>query len=148
MQTEFFSTYRVYIEDTDAGGVVYYVNYLKFMERSRTDLLRTLGFPKPALISDDLAVVVSSAAIDYKKSALLDDEILVTANPVTIARSYIVFEQQVFRSESEEPPILLAKGNIKIACVKRDSMRPTAFPKPLVSALQQHIKITTPEEQR
>ena len=72
---EFLLPVRVYIEDTDAGGIVYYVNYLKFMERSRTEFLRSLGYGKTSVLDDGLLFVVHSLSVDYQKSAKLDDEL-------------------------------------------------------------------------
>ncbi|WP_096084758.1 YbgC/FadM family acyl-CoA thioesterase [Agaribacterium haliotis] len=95
--TEFFSRVRVYIEDTDAGGVVYYPNYLKFMERARSDFLRKNGVAQAALPSAEHALVVASASIDYKKSARLDDELFISARPVKLGRSFVLFEQQLWR---------------------------------------------------
>ena len=69
---------RVYIEDTDAGGIVYYVNYLKYMERSRTEFLRSLGYDKPAILEGGLLLVVHTAQVNYRRSARLDDQLQVT----------------------------------------------------------------------
>ena len=77
----FAVTVRVYIEDTDAGGIVYYVNYLKFMERARTEFMRSLGYGKTAIFSDDKMFVVHSANVQYLGAARLDDELSVTAVP-------------------------------------------------------------------
>ncbi len=136
---DFRSQYRVYIEDTDAGGVVYYVNYLKYMERARTDFLRELGFPKPALLNEALAIVVSSAQIDYRRSAQLDDLLIVTAKPLKMARTYMVFAQTVYR-ESASGAELLAEGEIKVACVRRDTGRPAAFPADVKHAVEQQLE--------
>ena len=114
---------RVYIEDTDAGEIVYYVNYLKFMERARTEFMRSLGYGKTAIFSSDKMFVVHSANVKYLGAARLDDELLVTAHPLKVARSNIVFEQSVFRGGE-----LLCKGEIRIACVDRASNRPCAMP--------------------
>lgn len=127
---QFSMPVRVYIEDTDAGGIVFYVNYLKYMERARTELLRTLGFAKPALTNNNGLLVVGSAQVDYKRSAFLDDQLSVTAGLIKIARSYVVFEQCVFRGEE-----LLCKGSIKVACVDRENLRPQAMPEDLYEAL-------------
>ena len=123
LNKEFSTVVRVYIEDTDAGGVVYYVNYLKFMERARTEFLRNRGVPKPALLTDDLLMVVASAQIDYKRSAVLDDELRVTASLEKRARSYLLFNQTIWRDEE-----LIAQGQVKVACVSKHSMRPAPFP--------------------
>lgn len=114
---------RIYIEDTDAGEIVYYVNYLKFMERARTEFMRALGYGKTAIFSDDKMFVVHSANVKYLGAARLDDELLVTAHPMKVARSNIVFEQSVFRGGE-----LLCRGEIRIACVDRASNRPCAMP--------------------
>lgn len=114
---------RVYIEDTDAGGIVYYVNYLKFMERARTEFMRALGYGKTAIFSDDKMFVVHSANVKYLGAARLDDELEVTARPLKVARSNIVFEQSVLRGGE-----LLCQGEIRIACVDRESNRPCAMP--------------------
>jgi len=114
---------RVYIEDTDAGGIVFYVNYLKYMERSRTELLRQLGLPKPAVLEEGMILVVASANIRYRRPAKLDDCLDVSAKITKLAKSYMVFEQKVFCDG-----VCLAEADIKVACVKRESMKACAFP--------------------
>ena len=121
--TEFSIPIRVYIEDTDAGGIVYYVNYLKFMERSRTEFLRTLGYHKVAILDDGLLLVVHTAQIEYCRSARLDDELYVTTGIIKLARTYIEFKQQVIRGQE-----LLCIGKIRIACVDRITMKPHVLP--------------------
>lgn len=123
MNSEFCLPIRVYIEDTDVGGIVFYGNYLKFMERARTEFLRACGFAKPAIPDSDRLLVVSSVNVNYRKSARLDDELLVSARIVKLARTYITFQQNVYRDGE-----LLVEGEVKVACVSRDSMRPNALP--------------------
>tara|TARA_R110000868_G_scaffold211604_1_gene461652 strand:+ start:164 stop:559 length:396 start_codon:yes stop_codon:yes gene_type:complete len=130
MATEFSFPLRVYIEDTDAGGIVYYVNYLKFMERGRTELLRALGVEKPAMLEEGLMLVVASAEVKYLKPAKLDDELEVTATITRLARTYVVFEQKVMRAGE-----CLAQGQLKVACVTPHTMRPTALPERVVRLL-------------
>lgn len=122
---------RVYIEDTDAGGIVYYVNYLKFMERARTEYLRQFGFGKTAMW-DESMFVVHSLTIDYKKPAQLDDWLIVTAYPKKIGRAGMVFEQKICREDE-----LLCEAEIKIACVDAKSMRPTKLPDELVECMNE-----------
>lgn len=129
MSSEFSLPVRVYIEDTDAGGIVYYVNYLKFMERARTELLRTFGINKPATLEEGNLLVVASVNVKYFKSAVLDDELRVTAKILKLARSYFLIEQQVMRGDE-----CLAGGEIKVACVDQDTRRPCPFP-PRIQAL-------------
>ncbi|MGI9293484.1 MAG: tol-pal system-associated acyl-CoA thioesterase [Pseudomonadales bacterium] len=114
---------RVYIEDTDAGGIVYYINYLKFMERARTELLRSLGFAKTAILGEDLMFVVHSAQINYKRPARLDELLSVSATIAVMRRSYLIFKQTITR-DSE----LICAADVKVACVDRQGLRPKAMP--------------------
>jgi len=114
---------RVYIEDTDAGGIVYYVNYLKFMERARTEALRSLGFGKQFIFEQDEMFVVHSMQVDYRAPARLDDELAVSANVIRRARTYLLFQQTVMRQDE-----LLCAAEIKVACVGRKNLKPTAIP--------------------
>ena len=131
MSKEFISPIRVYIEDTDTGGIVYYVNYLKFMERSRTELFRTLGFERPALLTDGLLLVVASANVVYKKPARLDDQLNVSTRLLKLARTYVVFEQNVYCNGE-----ILCEGQIKVACVSKDVMKPAVIPDNVRKAFQ------------
>lgn len=130
MATEFSYPLRVYIEDTDAGGIVYYVNYLKFMERARTEFMRSRGIHKPAMLDEGLLLVVASANVKYLKSAMLDDALSVTADIARLAKSYIEFEQKVMRDGE-----CLAQASIKVACVSSEQMRPNALPERVVRLL-------------
>ena len=89
---------RVYYEDTDAGGIVYYVNYLKFMERARTECLRSLGFAQSQLAGENLLFVVHSAEARYHAPARLDDELFITAEVIELNRASLRFRQQVRRA--------------------------------------------------
>jgi 4-hydroxybenzoyl-CoA thioesterase/acyl-CoA thioester hydrolase len=127
---------RVYIEDTDAGGIVYYVNYLKYMERSRTELLRSMGYGKTAVLDDGLLLVVRHADIDYLASARLDDEIIATTEVQKLAKTYVVFNQEVRRSDQ-----LLCGGVVKVACVQTidGKMRPAKMPDPIYQSLHKML---------
>jgi len=129
---EFKLPIRVYIEDTDAGGIVYYVNYLKYIERSRTELLRSLGYGKTAVLDDGLLLVVRHADIDYLSSARLDDEVIATAQVQKIAKTYVVFHQEVRRGDE-----VLCKSTVKIACVKtgNNKMKPARMPRAIYDSL-------------
>lgn len=129
---------RVYIEDTDAGGIVYYVNYLKYMERSRTEFLRSLGYHKPAILDGGLFLVVHSAQISYRRPARLDDQLQVTAEIEKLARTNIEFKQQVLRGSE-----LLCEGLIRIACVDATSMKPSALPTEMHHQLDQFFHSQT-----
>ena len=129
--TEFSHKLRVYIEDTDAGGIVYYVNYLKFMERARTEFMRSLGYDKNIIFSTDLMFVVRDVAVSYLQPARLDDELTATAVIVKLRGAAIIFRQSVLRGED-----LLATGEITIACVDRAGVRPRRLPLEMAARLQ------------
>ena len=122
---------RVYYEDTDAGGIVYYVNYLKFMERARTERLRELGFAQSSLVAEDLLFVVHSAEARYHAPAKLDDELFVTADVIELNRASLRFRQQVRRVTDKA---LLCEGQFVVACVRADSLKPRAIPEALRAA--------------
>jgi 4-hydroxybenzoyl-CoA thioesterase/acyl-CoA thioester hydrolase len=136
---EFILPVRVYIEDTDAGGIVYYVNYLKFIERSRTEFLRTLGYGKAAVLEDGLLLVVKNANVNYISSAYLDDELAVSTQLKTIANTYVVFYQTIHRGDQK-----LFEADVKVACVRPDTdkqaMRPARIPKVMSEALKAQIE--------
>jgi 4-hydroxybenzoyl-CoA thioesterase len=129
---------RVYIEGTDAGGIVYYVNYLKFMERSRTEFLRSFGYDKPAILDGGLLLVVHSAQINYRRPARLDNLLGVTAQISKLARTYIEFQQRVLYGEE-----LLCEGLIRIACVDSESMKPRPIPASMYQQLDQSFCLHT-----
>jgi acyl-CoA thioester hydrolase len=123
MPSVFTWTVRVYYEDTDAGGIVYYANYLKFFERARTEWLRTLGVDQHALAAQDGAMfVVKSASIDYHAPAKLDDVITLTLGIEKLGRASIQFVQQASCGAT-----LLAGARVKVGCVDR-AVRPRPLP--------------------
>lgn len=128
--SEFKLPIRVYIEDTDAGGIVYYVNYLKYMERARTEWMRSFGFDKPAILDNNRLFVVHSANVQYLRPALLDDELTVSAQMGRLARTYIIFNQAIERQGE-----VICRGEIKVACVEQATMKPSAIPEEIRSAL-------------
>jgi len=130
---EFRLPIRVYVEDTDAGGIVFYANYLKFMERARTELMRSLGFDKPALF-DGLQFVVHEVALKYHSPAVLDDEIIVTAVLSKATRATFEMAQQVFRGGE-----LLVEGSIKVACIDAQTKRPKGMPKNMFTTLNSQL---------
>ncbi len=122
---------RIYIEDTDAGGIVYYVNYLKFMERGRSEFLRSLGYNKPALAFESQQFVVTQANVDYHAPCFLDDEIDVQTTVVQLKRASMVFHQQLFNNGE-----LSCSGRIKVANVNADTKKPVALPDAMYRQLQ------------
>ena len=121
---------RVYYEDTDSGGVVYYANYLKFMERARTEWLRRLGFEQDQLLSQEgIIFAVRSVDVGYHQPARFNDALEVSASLAAKGRASLTFQQEVRRANDA---CLLCSGEIKIACVNMNSMRPTSIPKALL----------------
>jgi len=123
---------RVYWEDTDAGGVVFYANYLKFFERARTEWLRALGFSQQAMRLDDGAMfVVSSTALRYLSPARLDDQLRVTVELREQGRASLNVFQQAWCGST-----LLADGDIRIGCVGASDFKPRRMPASLLQVLQ------------
>jgi acyl-CoA thioester hydrolase len=115
---------RVYYEDTDAGGVVFYANYLKFFERARTEWLRSLGFEQDQLREQQsILFVVRSVAVDYLKPAKFNDLLQVSASVNQAKKTTLTFQQTVTHHET-----LLCTANIRIACLNSVSLKPTAIP--------------------
>ena len=115
---------RVYYEDTDAGGIVYYANYLKFFERARTEWLRALEVGQQQLASErGIMFVVRSAKIDYAAPAKLDDELRLTVAISKLGRASLTFTQKAWRGEQ-----LLASAEVLVACVTVDGVRPCQIP--------------------
>lgn len=133
--SEFRWNVRVYYEDTDAAGLVYYANYLKFFERCRTEWLRALGFEQQAVATRDQVVfVVSRLQTDFIRPARLDDALTLTAQVAQRGRAWLEFEQRAVRSNAGDEE-LLARAQVKVVCVDRISLRPTALPAALSAAL-------------
>jgi tol-pal system-associated acyl-CoA thioesterase len=128
---EFSLDLRVYIEDTDAGGIVYYVNYLKFMERARTELMRSLGFGKKYIFNHDLMFVVRDVKVQYLRPATLDDELVATAAILGLRGASMVMHQRVQRGSQ-----VLARGEVTIACVDRSGLKPRRMPADMVTRLR------------
>ena len=127
--TEFCMPMRVYIEDTDAGGIVYYANYLKFMERARTELMRSLGYGKPALF-DGLQLVVHEVQVKYHSPAVLDDEIRVLAKLESVRKVTLSMSQNIFRGDT-----LLCEGHVKLDCLNAATKKPAAMPQVMYQKL-------------
>ena len=117
-------TVRVYWEDTDAGGVVYYANYLKFFERARTEWLRALGVDQSRLQAEqDCIFVVAEVQLRYLQAARLDDCLQVTACVTEQGKASLQLQQQVWRGST-----LLAEGRVRIGCVQASTMKPCRIP--------------------
>ena len=118
---------RVYYQDTDAGGVVYHTNYVNFMERARTEWLRSFGHSNAGLMKElGVMFVVRSVKIDYLKPALLDDMLEVTAHLTKVGRSQMTLAQEVRRGED-----VLTQADVHLVCVGKDSFKPVSVPEML-----------------
>lgn len=126
----FFWNARVYYEDTDAGGVVYYANYLKFMERARSEWLRALGVEQDNLMQDmNVLFAVRSISIDYKKPAKFNDSLIVSVEPHMIKQASITFKQDIHREGDETD--LLTTSDVNVVCLSANDFAPCAIPKEL-----------------
>ena len=137
---------RVYWEDTDGGGIVYYANYLRFLERARTEWLRSLGYSQRALAEEPgIVFAVVSLNIEYRKPAKLDDELLITCEPKVEGAASIVFAQQIYRSAGgaqasgtqaidQGPASLLVEASARVACLDARTLRPRRLPDFLATA--------------
>lgn len=115
---------RVYYEDTDAGGIVYYANYLKFFERARTEWLRALGVEQDFLLSNNIAFVVTQVLMDNKKPAKFNELLTVSSQISTLKRASMVFDQQITNSAGE----LICQAKIKIACISLQDVKARMIP--------------------
>jgi acyl-CoA thioester hydrolase len=146
---------RVYWEDTDAGGVVYYANYLRYMERARTEWLRTLGYCQIDLANNHgVLFAVTRVRIDYRRPARLDDELSVTCEPRTVGAASVSFAQNITRLAAgtgtdpaeapgafEPAPGVLTEAEVRIACLDARTFRPLRMPEFLLSAFAAQEKL-------
>ncbi len=126
---EFILPIRVYYEDTDAGGVVYYANYLKFMERARTEWLRSLGVEQDEVAQQlDILFVVGDVSINYQKPARFNEQIFVKTAIKEMGKASITFNQGVWRKKTDGSEELLTSGSVKVVCVSNTKWRATPIP--------------------
>lgn len=130
---------RIYWEDTDAGGIVYYANYLKFMERARTEFLRSFGVDQSRLaVEQGLAFAIVSANIEYLSPARLDDELVVTCVPTTRTRVSFAFTQEVYRGRVGGE--LLVRGETRAVCLDCKTFKVQRLPEALIEALGSKVE--------
>ena len=130
---EFSWPVRVYYEDTDSGGVVYYANYLKFMERARTEWLRSLGFEQDRLLRQEgIIFAVRRAAVEFVHPARFNDALLVQSRIKQRRKVSLTFQQRIIRAADAK---LLVEGDIQVACIDQHSFRPIAIPANLLSSI-------------
>ena len=134
-ETRFFWPVRVYYEDTDAGGVVYYANYLKFFERARTERLRMLGFQQDVLrATEGVIFAVKSVQVEYMKPARFNDALWVTADISEIKRASLSFHQEIRREAAQGDK--LCEAQVRVVCLTDTELRPTAIPDLLLQRIK------------
>ena len=115
---------RVYWEDTDGAGIVYYANYLRFLERARTEWLRSLGYSQRVLAEEPgIVFAVVSLNIEYRKPAKLDDELIITCLPQPEGAATVIYAQQIHEAHN-----LLAEASVRVACLDARTLRPKRLP--------------------
>lgn len=140
---EFSWPVRVYYEDTDSGGVVYYANYLKFMERARTEFLRSLGYEQDQLLQElGILFAVHSVNIQYKKPARFNDELNVVTSISSLGKASIHFKQSVYLQSSQHDDINyrpLTIAEIKIACLNAEKFSAQSIPASIIAKINQEF---------
>lgn len=141
---EFSWPVRVYYEDTDSGGVVYYANYLKFMERARTELLRSLGLEQDRLLQEPgIIFVVHSVSIKYLKPARFNDELNVVTSVLSLGKASIRFKQTVYldsvRQANNKDDGVLADADITIACLNAKKFKAQSIPATIITKINQEF---------
>jgi acyl-CoA thioester hydrolase len=126
----------VYIEDTDAGGIVFHAKYLHYMERARTEWVRSRGVGLRAGLEDNVSYVVQRMNIHYRMPAKLDDQLLVTAEPVASSRVWMTFRQQVLQAGSRA---LLCEAEVRVACIALDTGKPRRLPEKMLEILKNSV---------
>jgi len=128
---------RVYWEDTDAAGIVFYANFLKFFERARTEWLRTKGYSQEQLRTErGTGFIVTDASISYRRPARLDDLLDVTVGLTRVGQASLQIAQQAFRIVPDGTNELLADGTIRIGCVELGTYRPRRIPTEILQSIQ------------
>lgn len=127
---------RVYYEDTDTGGIVFYANYLKFFERARTEWLRQVGIGQQVLSeTEQVMFVVKNTSIDYHSPAKLDDRLSISVALEKLGRASIIFKQEASRISQDGVAELLCKSSIRIGCVGTETLRPQAIPQSVLAKI-------------
>ncbi|WP_448212271.1 tol-pal system-associated acyl-CoA thioesterase [Colwellia sp. MEBiC06753] len=131
-QSSFTFPIRVYYEDTDAGGIVYYANYLKFFERARTEWLRDLGIEQANFLEQSIGFVVRRVSMENIASARLDDLLSVKSQIKLLKRASIIFTQQIVNEQNIE----LCRVEVTVACVDFKNNKPCPIPETILGALK------------
>lgn len=129
---------RVYYEDTDAGGVVYHASYVRFLERARTERLRSLGLEQDALrVGEGIVFAVKSLSMDFLKPARFNELLWVDASVVEVKRASLVFQQEIVRQNAARE--LLCKASVRVVCLEADTFKATAIPDKLLQRIKDEL---------
>ena len=128
---------RVYFEDTDAGGVVYNANYLKFYERARTEFLRSLGFEQDDLLAENIVFVVRNITVDFVHAARFNEILSVVTRVGQLKKASLIFEQEIY-VQRDGQKIRVNQAQVKVVCVTADRFTPTAIPKEIYGKLNSY----------
>ncbi|MCV2885548.1 tol-pal system-associated acyl-CoA thioesterase [Aestuariibacter sp. AA17] len=126
---------RVYYEDTDAGGIVYYANYLKFLERARTEWLREMGFEQDQLLEQSVGFVVKHVEMDNIRAARFNEILSIHSQIVELKRASVVFFQQINNANNQ----CLVKATIKVACINFSIMKPCKIPDAILGEMSRVV---------
>lgn len=126
---------RVYYEDTDAGGIVYYANYLKFFERCRTEWLREMGIEQDTFLEHSVGFVVKAVDMRNHKPALFNQKLSISCQIVELKKASVRFEQHIYNENND----LLVSANVRVACVQLEQMKPIAIPAPIFREMQRAV---------
>ena len=139
MEKPFSLNARVYYEDTDAGGIVYYANYLKFCERARTEWLRGMNMSQSQMLEQHMGFVIKNIKGNYVSSAKLDDLLTITCIPTKVKHASLVIYQQVFNQNNE----LLFEFECSIAFLNMQLKKPMIMPKEAIAYIKQFVPENT-----
>lgn len=131
---------RIYWEDTDAGGIVYYANYLKFFERTRTEWLRSLGVEQGSLLMDEGCMfVVSEISTKFHTPARIDDLLNITIHIQHLGKASLTLTQTAWKTSAVAKPVMVCQGSVRLACVQQADMRPRKIPLSLSELLESKL---------
>jgi len=132
-RNEFCWPVRVYYEDTDAAGVVYYANYLRYLERARTEYLRSYGFEQDELKQQGIVFAVHKVSIEYRKPAVFNDMLNVSVEITDLARFSVTFKQNIMRQSDQT---LISSASVKMACIDASRFVPALIPESIREAIR------------